>query len=535
MGRKRPCAGLATGLISAPTNGFKPIAAAALMPRKGGGAPLCKNSRMIQRARDFYREHARDFIAQYWLVLLACAIALALAFKYVNPAPPNTIHISTGTNEGTFTLYAERYKKVLARDGVTLVLRPSAGSAQNLARLLDDGAGIEAGFIQGGMVSDGNGPQIADKLLSLGSMYYEPLWVFVRLAPEGAVAGAQPAANRGKAAARGVAKSAAATSPSKSAAAPPATPTGPAAAPTKLSELKGLRIAAGVPGGGTSTLALRLLTPSGVSDSNSTLLPLSGASAAAALLEGRADAALFLTTLDTPHIQQLLATPGFALMHLDQADAMIRNFPFLHRLTLPQGSFDLERNIPLQDVALLAPTVKIAVRADLHPALVTLLLKAATEVHGAASLLQKEREFPLGSDTEIALSPDAQRYYKSGPPFLQKYLPFWAATWVDRMFFILLPILAILIPVTRIAPAVYAWRIRAKVYHWYGELKFLEGQLRNNPATARLPGYLERLDWIEDQVNRIRLPLAFSNHVYFLREHIELVRNAIVRAAPKAA
>ncbi len=459
---------------------------------------------MIQKARDFYREHARDFVAQYWMVFAALAVALLLGFRYINPAPPNVIEISTGADEGAFTLYAERYKKVLARDGVNLVLRPSSGAPQNLARLLDDASGVRAGFIQGGMVSDGNAPEVADKLVSLGSMYYEPLWIFVRLA-------AAPA------------------SASRSQGASPPAP------PTRLAALKGRKVAVGAPGGGTRTLALRLLTPSGVTEDNSTLLPLSGPAAAAALLEGRADAALFLTTLDTPHIQQLLATPGIALMNLDQADALIRNFPFLHLLTLPHGSFDMERNIPVEDVQLLAPTVKLAARADLHPALVTLLLKAATEVHGNATLLQREHEFPLGSDTEVALSTDAQRYYKSGPPFLQKYLPFWAATWVDRMFVILLPILAILIPITKFAPMLYSWRIRSKVYHWYGELKFLEGQLRNNPAESKLPSYLERLDWIEDQVNRIRLPLAFSNHVYFLREHIELVRNAIVRAAHKPA
>ena len=458
---------------------------------------------MIQKAREFYREHARDFIAQYWIALLASVIALGLGFKYVNPAPPNTIEISTGADEGAFTLFAERYKKVLAREGVNLALRPSSGAPQNLARLLDDNSGISIGFVQGGLVSDGNAPQIADKLMSLGSMYYEPLWIFVREAP--AAAAAKPG-QRG------------------TSAAPP---------PTKLSELRGRRIAIGAPGGGTHTLALRLLVPSGVSETNSTLLPLSGTAAAAALLERRADAAVFLTTLDTPHIQQLLATPGVNLMNLDQIDALIRNFPFLHRLSLPHGSFDMERNIPATDVQLPAPTVKLVARTDLHPALVTLLLRAASEVHGNATLLQKEHEFPLGSDTEVPLSADAVRYYKAGPPFLQKYLPFWLATWIDRMFFVLLPILAILIPVTKFAPMIYSWRIRSKVYHWYGELKFLEGQLRNNPAGAKLPGYLERLDWIEDQVNRIRLPLAFSNHVYFLREHIELVRNAIVRASQK--
>lgn len=456
---------------------------------------------MIQKARDFYRVYARDFIAQYWMVLLAFAIALALGFRYVNPAPPSVIEISTGADEGVFTLVAERYKKVLARDGVTLILRPSSGAPENLARLLDGHSTVHAGFLQGGQVSDGNTPEMAERLVSLGSMYFEPLWIFVRAAPG-------PSARR---------THASRVAPS----------------PTKLVELKGRRLAIGSPGGGTRALALRLLTPSGVTESNTTLLPLSGSSAATALLENRVDAAMFLTTLDTPYIQQLLATPGITLMNLDQAEALIRNFPFLHRLTLPHGSFDLERNIPAEDVQLLAPTVKLAARADLHPALVTLLLRAASEVHGNATLLQREHEFPLGSDTELTLSPDAQRYYKSGPPFLQKYLPFWAATWVDRMFVILLPILAILIPITKFAPLLYSWRVRSKVYHWYGELKYLEVQLRDDPAHHNLPGYLERLDWIEDKVNRIRLPLSYSNHVYFLREHIELVRNAIVRAGQK--
>ncbi len=482
---------------------------------------------MIQRARDFYREHARDFIAEYWVVLLVVALAIALGVRYVNPAPPNKFEISTGADEGAFNLYAERYKKVLARDGVELVLRPSTGAAQNLARLLDDKAGVGAGFIQGGLVSDGSAPELVDRLYSLGSVYYEPLWIFVRADTRHQVDTGASAKSTTTAAANARGKRSSSSAESASAA--------KLAASTRLSELKGQRIAIGRTGGGTRALALRLLTPSGVTETNSTLLPLSGQAAANALLEGTADAAMFLTTLDTPHILVLLATPGIALISLDQVDAITRNFPFLHRLSLPHGSFDLERNLPPTDVQLLAPTVVLAVRSDLHPALVTLLLKAATEVHGHANLLQKDNEFPADRDSELPLSPDAARYYKSGPPFLQKYLPFWAATWIDRMFFILLPILAVLIPVTKFAPMIYSWRIRSKVYHWYGELKFLEGQLRNNPSEAKLPGYLERLDWIEDQVNRIRLPLAFSNHVYFLREHIELVRNAIVRASQKAS
>ena len=476
---------------------------------------------MIQQARAFYREYAHDFIAQYWLVLLAFVTALALGFHYVNPAPPDVIDISTGAEEGAFGLYAERYRAVLERDGVTLRVHPSTGAQQNLAELLDDGSVIDVGFLQGGLASDGLSPQATEHLVSLGSMYYEPLWVFVRTEP---LASLQSTV---KSATKPIAKAPIKIS-AKPAAAAHAQPV-----PTRFAQLKGLRIAIGAPGGGTRTLSLRLLSPSGVSATNSTFLPLSGRAAADALLEGRADAALFLTTLDTPHIQQLLATPGIALLNLDQADALVRNFPFLHKLKLPHGSFDLERNIPPEDVQLLAPTVLLAARNDLHPGLIALLLKAATEVHGNANLLQKENEFPADRDTELPLSPDAARFYKSGPPFLQKYLPFWAATWIDRTIFILLPILAILIPISKIAPMVYSWRIRSKIYHWYGELKYLEGQLRDAPVDGKLPDYLERLDWIEDQVNQIRLPLAFSNHVYFLREHIELVRNAIMRASKR--
>ena len=484
---------------------------------------------MIQQARAFYREYAHDFIAHYWLVLLAFTLAAALGFHYVNPAPPDAIDISTGADEGAFTVYAERYRAVLERDGVTLRTHASTGAKQNLERLLDDASGIDTGFVQGGLASDGLTPEAAENLMSLGSMYYEPLWVFVRTESFGRTGAASSAKPAMAAAKQPAAKPGTAAPPPPP---PPGAKTLPAPV-NRLSQLKGQRVAIGAPGGGTRALALRLLNASGVNAGNTTLLPLSGRAAADALLDGSADAALFLTTLDSPHIGQLLVTPGLALMNLDQADALVRNFPFLHKLRLPHGSFDMERNIPAEDIHLVATTVLLAARQDLHPGLIALLLKAATEVHGGASLLQQEREFPADRDTELPLSPDAARFYKSGPPFLQKYLPFWAATWIDRMIFILLPIIAVLIPVTKIAPMVYSWRIRSKVYHWYGELKFLEGRLREEPAEVKLPGYLERLDWIEDQVNRIRLPLSFSNHVYFLREHIELVRNAIVRASNK--
>ena len=462
-------------------NGVRRVKASRLIP--DSHSPILKKT-MIQQVRTFYREHARDIIAQYWLPIVAVIAAVLIGFRWIDPAPPKQIEIGIGFEDNAFAGYAEQYKAILARDKVTVNFMRSSGSPQNLAQMMDDNSTVNVGFIQGGL------PNLMDatNLSSLGSVYHEPFWVFVR-----AEAGAPKL--------------------------------------TRFSQLKGKRIAIGRLGGGARKLATRVLSASGVTLENSELLELSGDEAADAVLKGTADAAVFVTTLEATHVRKLFAAPNVALVSLEQAEAYVKTFPFLHHVVLPRGGVDLEKNLPPDDVHLVAPTVMLAVRGDIHPAMITLLLKAATEIHSTTGLMQKKGEFPSDKDTELPLNPDAQRFYKSGPPFLQKYLPFWVATFVDRMFFILLPLLAVLIPIVKLAPVIYSWRIRSKVYHWYGELKFLEGQIRDQPGEDKLPGYLERLDWIEDQVNRIRLPLAFSNHVYFLREHIDLVRNSIMRAS----
>jgi TRAP-type uncharacterized transport system substrate-binding protein len=461
---------------------------------------------MIQQAHAFYAEYIRDFFAEYWLSIISVIAGLVLMYVYIDPAPPDHIEIAVGAEEDIYRAFAERYRAILARDHITLNLVPTSGTPENLKRLVDGNTGVDAAFLQDGMTS----PVESPNLYSLGSLYYDPLWVFYRTAP-----------------------AAKATLPDRA-----PRPTGNAAArqgaaPDRLSQLKGLRIATGSGSGGTRQLALRLLAAAGVNADNSKFAAIGGRKAAAALRAGEIDSALFLATLDAPWVQELLVAPGIGLMSVDQSDALTRNFPFLHDLTLPHGAINLAANLPPQDTHLVAPTVTLVVRDDLHPALAGLLVKAAIEVHSGPGMLQKEHDFPGDRDADLPLSPEAARYYKSGPPLLQKYLPFWAATWVDRMGLILLPLLAVLIPLIKLAPAVYSWRIRARVYHWYGELKFLEVQLRDAPEAAGLPQVLERLDWIENQVNRIHLPLSFSNHLYFLREHIELVRNAINRSASR--
>jgi len=465
---------------------------------------------MIQRARALYAQYVRDFLAEYWLSILAVVAGVALLVIYVDPAPPDHIEIGVGAEEDAYRGYAEQYKVILARDHITLNLVPTTGAPENLKRLNDATTGLDVAFLQDGLTSAEESPH----LLSLGSVYYDPLWIFYRVGAPAKGGAPRPAVWQRLLSRAGLAR--------QDAQAPP---------PSRLAQLKGLRLATGSGAGGTRQLAQRLLGSAGVNADNTRFVAIGGRQAADALLKGEVDAALFLSTLDAPWVSQLLVNPEYGLMSIDQSEAVVRNFPFLHELTLPHGSIDLADNLPPQDTHLLAPTVTLVVRDDLHPALASLLLKAAMEVHGKASLLNKEHDFPGDRDADLPLSPEAARYYKSGPPLLQKYLPFWLATWVDRMGIVLLPILAVLIPLIKLAPAVYSWRIRARVYHWYGELKFLEVQLRDAPETVSLSKVLERLDWIETQVNHIHLPLSFSSHLYFLREHIELVRNAINRQA----
>jgi len=228
-------------------------------------------------------------------------------------------------------------------------------------------------------------------------------------------------------------------------------------------------------------------------------------------------------------VQVLLRSPGVRVMSFAQADAYTRRFPFLTRVTLPRGVVDFVRDLPPQDTTLLAATANLVIRDGTHPALVSLLLQAAGEVHGKSGFFQRTGEFPAYLDASFELSPDAARHYKSGPPFLQRYLPFWAAVLVDRLVVLLLPLVALLLPLMRIAPSLYTWRVRSKVFRLYGELKYLEDEVRQHYAPERHAEFFERLDRIEEEASNRHVPLAFTDLVYTLREHINLVRQQLLR------
>ncbi len=424
----------------------------------------------------------RDLAASLVPVLLLSAAAIWAAFHFVRPAPPDTITIASGPEGSMLSNYAERYGKILARNGVTLKILRSGGSLDNLRRLSDPNSDVDVAFVQGGL----SGLVDTANLVSLGSMFYEPLVVFYRGAPL-----------------------------------------------ERLSGLKGKRIAIGREGSGARILALTLLKANGIEPKGAAkLLDLDGKDSAKALLKGEVDAAFLMGDSATPAtMRELLHARGVRFFDFVQGDAYARRFSYLNKLVLPPGSIDLGDNVPSKPLTLVTPMVELIARPGLHPALCDLLIEAAREVHGRATLIQRAGEFPAPLEHEYPISDDAARYYKSGKGFAYRYLPFWLATLVDRIAAVLLPIVIVLIPGLRLAPTLYGWRVKTRIYRRYGELMALERAALSQPTPEQRTELLKRLDDIEKAVITIKMPGSFADLVYVLREHIDFVRERLAKEA----
>jgi TRAP transporter TAXI family solute receptor len=422
------------------------------------------------------RETGKDSILAISISTILVFAGFWAAFQFVEPAPPKLITISTGSHEGAYFKYAGQYKKLLANNGVELKILTSAGSSENIQRLLNNEADIA--FVQGGVSEDNS----AYKLLSLGSLYYEPIWLFHRQSM-------------------------------------------PLSRLTQLAERK---IAIGPKGSGTRTVALRLLGKNGIDDKTTQLLPITGQESASALLNGEIDALFMVASPDSQVIQQLLHNPQIRLMSFQRAEAYSRLSSFLSPVQLPQGIVDLKRNIPAQNVTLLVPTANLTIKKDFHPALSILLLQAAKEIHHDATFFSAKGEFPNTRGLEFPLSDVAERYYKNGPPFLMRFLPFWAAIMIDRLVVMLIPLVALLFPLFKIMPPLYRWRVRSKIYRWYRELQVVDdsahGQLL---TTAQKQLLIKELSRIENEVNKVKTPLSYADQVYNLLLHIDLVRKKV--------
>ena len=413
--------------------------------------------------------------------VLVCAVLVWAALHFVHSAPPHSLTISSGPKGSSFATIAERYSKILARNGIKLNILTSEGSLDNLNRLSDPKSHVDIALVQSGVTSNTE----SDDLESLGGMFYQPLLIFYR-------------------------------SPKPL---------------QRLSELSSQRIAIGPEGSGTRFLALALLKANEIEPQGlTTLSNLEGEPARVALLRKQVDA-IFLTgdSASPATIREMLHADGIRLFEFPQAAAYVRRFSYLSKLTLPAGAFDLGENLPPVDMSLLAPTVELVAHSNLHPALCDLLIEAATQVHGHASLLQTAGQFPNPSIHSFPLSAEASRYYKSGDrSFIYRYLPFWLASLLSRLLIVIVPLFVVIVPSLRYLPLLYRWRIDSRIHHRYGELMELERQTLGTLSEPRRAELLERLEAIEKSVISRKMPGSHAEQVYVLREHIDFVRKKLL-------
>lgn len=424
---------------------------------------------------------------------------LVLAYWWLNPNPPKRVTLATGPAQSAYEEFGKRYAKALAADGITVVLLPSEGSAANL-QLLREGR-ADLGFVQGGTAEPG--VTQGQELLSLGSLFVEPVWLFYRADTARKVAAG---AGGGKAAKAAITSDARLSS---------------------LAQLQGLRVNVGTEGSGVPSLVNKLLALNKVDPSSVRLSHLAQTPATVAFLNGELDALVFASAPESLMVQMLLQTPGVRLMDFAQSEAYARRFPFLTPETLPRGVVDLAADIPSDDVRLVASTTSLLAREGTHPALLQLFAQNAQTIHGGAGWFNRAREYPNTRHSELPIAKEGERAINEPAPLLQRYLPFWIANLVERMWLVMGILIAVLLPLSRVVPPLYAFRIRSRVFRWYGELREIEARAEADPAAA--PALLEELDRLEEKVGKIVVPLSYTDELYSLRNHIHLVRKGLRR------
>ena len=426
----------------------------------------------------------RDFLRNNWpavtITVTAVAIVIA-AVVLLRSMPPRMIVMATGSEGGTFYDVGERYRAALARAGVEVRLVHTAGSAENLALLLDPHSGVSVGLIQGGTIG---AAASSNKLESLGTVFYEPLWLFYK--PElGNIKG--------------------------------------------HIDLRGRRISVGPVGSGTRALSLELLKRNGIDGQNSELLALTTKESEEKLLAGEIDALGTVNAWEAPIVQKLITDEHIELFSFAaRADAYVALYPFLNKVVVPRGVGDLAKDLPPTDVILFAPKVSLVVHKDLHPAIQYLLLDAAVRIHSRPDIFQHANQFPAAESIDLPLSREALQFYKSGRPFLYNYLPFWVVELFGALILLLIPILGVLYPLIRFLPGLYSWLMRSKIARIYGELRFLEDKIMEARRTGGdTSAMVAQFDHLEEQANHLRIPVTYASLLYELRDHIDVVRERL--------
>ncbi|HBC85664.1 MAG TPA: C4-dicarboxylate ABC transporter substrate-binding protein [Lentisphaeria bacterium] len=422
---------------------------------------------------------ARNLIMSVGLLLMIIlAISLAV-FMFFNSAAPTTLTIAAGSEGSMFGRFADKYQKILLKQGIRLKILKSEGSIDNLKKLANPRIKVDVGFVQGG---ETEGIDI-DKLVSLGTVSNQPIVIFYRGEPK-----------------------------------------------SQLSEFKGQRLEIGQQGSGSYILALALLKANGIeAGKDATLANIASDDLVQALVENRVDAIFAMSdSVPIETLRKLMYAPGIRLFSFKQADAYTRRLKYLTKLEMPMGTVDLGKNIPSENVFLVGPSVELVARDNLHPALIDILLETAREVHGSASLFRKAGEFPALLEHEFRISPDAIRYYATGKSFLYRNFPFWLASLINRLLAAIVPIVLILIPAFKIVPVIWRWRWRSRIYRWYRVLFAIERDAFSpSMDDKKREELMHRLDHIEHTVDKIRVPAPFADQLYALRGHIKFVRERL--------
>ena len=456
-----------------------------MSPDDGSGRAPSSRSKASRPLREPFLQSRRNLIGAGILVGLLAGLCLWVSLRYLDPIPPRRIVIASGPTTGLYHHFAERYRKALAAEGVILEERITDGAAENYRLLLDPRSGVDLALMQGGVATF---PE-ADPLVMIAALYYEPLWIFMR---------------------RGEAVDA-------------------------LSSMTARRISLGSPGSGTNMLATQLLRASGVTAETATLLSMPTSRSLAALKEGAIDVAMIVTGPRGATLRAALTDPALELVNLAHADAYPQRLTFITRRTLHAGAVEFVPLAPPRDTALLATKAMLVARDTIHPAIVNLLLEVARNIHSDRGYFEAPNEFPNTDLVDIAVSPDAERHERFGPSLLYRYMPFWVATAVERFIVIVLPLLAILLPPLRFLPQITDWRVRRLIYRWYGQLIVLEHEVQAREGRLPVTRWLSDLDRIERGIEQVTIPPSFASEVYTLREHIDLVRRAVLAKTSAAS
>lgn len=413
------------------------------------------------------------------LTALLVGVALWVSAILLHNGPPRTIVLASGPEVGLYHRFALQYKAILAEQGIRVEERLTNGAEENLRLLLDPTSKVDVAFVQGG-VATASGAKI-DTVEMLASLYYEPLWMFHH--------DDLPV--------------------------------------TQINQLVGRRVAVGPLGSGTHALVTTLMAANGITPASADIRAIGGAEALQALQKREIDVAFFVGGAATPTIQQALRDPTLELVTLTRAEAYQRRYPFLTRLTLPMGTIDLAQNIPNAPIELISTKAMLAAQENLHPALISVLIDAAREVHNEQGYFESAGEFPGTAPVDLPVSIHADQHRRFGPMYLYRIMPFWAASLIERMLIIVVPLLAVLVPLANYLPQVMRWRVRSRIYRWYGELVLLERDIATREGPLPITQWRRDLDRIEQAVYKIKTPVSYASERYTLREHVALVRQTV--------